>query len=910
MFKRILVSLVVLILNFTFLAFAQTGPLDIPGLEELALPAEMAARVSKVFPSKPGDTFVQLRNGMTVLIRENHTSPVVSAQILVRTGSIYEGRYFFGGLSHYLEHVVAGGSTASFSEAEAQNTLKSVGGASNAYTSYDRTVYFINTTGEHYLEALRLLFSYVSESLLEPKEVVREKAVIQQEFKLGENNPGRQLWQLFVQTSYLRHPIRYPVIGYEDVFVNISRDDLLDYYRQRYTPQNMVVTIVGDMSTAEALRKVLELSGNMVRTYDPPVVVETEPAQNTPRWAEKSFPPARLTTMMLGFHTIPLTHSDLYPLDVLAIILGEGRTSRLYRGLKDNKELVLSVDASSWTPAYAPGLFSFSFSLDRQKVEPTLTAVWEEIARVKKDLVKKSELEKAKRQIIADFTFSKQSAAGMASSLASSFADTGDPYFDGQYVKRIKSVTREEIRRVARTYLRQEVSTVAIVSPPREQTQVGATTATKTAGTVEKLTLDNGLILLLKRNPSVPIVDFQVFGLGGQRFEPEGSQGISSFTMGLLTKGTKARSKGEIAETIERLGGSLGSGSGRNTYYASLSVLKDDADTGLKLLADVLQNPSFPQKEIDKQRQDTLLAIRRLDENWQNEVARLFRQRYYQQHPYQHDIIGTEEAIQNMTRADIQNFYHQIVMPNNTVLAIFGDIDSEEMAEKVKSLFGKWRSEKLLEPTIQDATAPLTASDQIQKKTDKVSAAIFVGTNGMTLRDSDQPTVAVIDAVLSGISYPSGWLHESLRGGDRSLVYVIHGFPSFGIDGGHFGIITQTTMANYDKVVKIILEKLKKIQQKPLEAEELAAAKNMVITMHEMSQETNGAQARSDAINELLGLGYDWDSRYPELIRKVTAEDVLRVARRLFRHHLLVSTIPEKPVEAIIPPEQKQRMHE
>lgn len=909
MSKKIFISLVVLILNFTVFAIAQTQPLDIPDLEKLALPAEMAARVSKVFPSKPGDTFVQLRNGMTVLIRENHASQVVSAQILVRTGSIYEGKYFFGGLSHYLEHVVAGGSTASFSEAEAQNTLKSLGGASNAYTSYDRTVYFINTTGEHYLDALRLLFSYVSESLLEPREVVREKAVIQQEFKLGENNPGSQLWQLFVQTSYLKHPIRYPVIGYEDVFVNISRDDLLDYYRQRYTPQNMVVTIVGDVSTDEALRKVLELSSNMVRSYDPPAVIETEPAQNTPRWAEKSFPPTRLTTMMLGFHTIPLTDPDLYPLDVLAIILGEGRTSRLYRELKDNRELVLSVSVSSWTPAYAPGLFSFSFSLDRQKVDPTLTSVWEEIARVKKDLVKKSELEKAKRQIIANFTFSKQSAAGMASGLASSFAATGDPYFDGQYVERIKRVSREEIRRVARTYLRQEAGTVAILSPPREQTQVEATTATKTAGTVKKLTLDNGLILLLKRNPAVPIVDFQVFGLGGQRFEPENLQGISSFTMELLTKGTKARSKREIAETIEGLGGSLGSGSGRNTYYASLSVLKDDADTGLKLLADVLQNPSFPQKEIDKQRQDTLLAIKRLDENWQNEVSRVFRQQFYQQHPYQHDIIGTEDVIQNITRTDIQNFYHQVVMPNNAVLAIFGDIDPEEMVQKVKSLFGKWRSEKLLEPAIQDATAPLTTSDRIQKKTDKVSAAIFVGTNGMTLKDPDQPTVAVIDAVLSGISYPSGWLHEALRGGNRSLVYVIHGFPSSGIDGGHFGIITQTTMANYEKVVNIILQKLKKIQQKPLEAKELAAAKNMVITMHEMSLETNGAQARSDAINELLGLGYDWDSRYPELIRKVTAEDVLRVARRLFRHHLLVSTIPEKPVEAIIPPEQEGRMH-
>ena len=909
MAKRIFVCLVVLILKFTVPTFAQTGPLQIPDLESLALPEEMISRVSNVLPSKPGDTFVQLRNGMTVLIREHHASRVVSTKVVVKTGSIYEDNYFFGGLSHYLEHVVSGGSTRSFTEAEAQKTLKSLGGASNAYTSYDQTAYFINTTGEHYREALKLLFSYVSESLLDPTEVVREKAVIQQEFKLGETNPGRQLWQLFARTAYLKHPVRHPVIGYEDVFVTISRDDLLDYYQQRYTPQNMVVTIVGDVQAAEALKAVLELSNKIVRTFNPPVVIETEPTQTTARWAEKSFPPARLTTMMIGFHTVPLNHPDLYPLDLMAIILGRGRSSRLYLDLKDQKGLVLSVSASSWTPSYAPGLFSFSFSLDRDKVEPTLAATWQEVARIKKNLVKKSELEKAKRQVIADFTFSKQSASGMASSLASSFAATGNPYFDSLYVERIKAVGREDIRRVAQTYLSRQASTVAILSPPRNQAKEAEEVLPRTAGRIKKVTLDNGLTLLMKRNPAVPIVNFQVFGLGGQRFEPENLNGIGSFTMELVTKGTRSRSKRDIAETIEKLGGSLDAGSGRNTYYASLAVLKDDAETGLELLADVLQNPSFPEEEIEKQRTDTLLAIRRLDESWQNEVARVFRQHYYRQHPYGNDIIGTGETIKSMSRGDIMNFYQQTVMPNNAVLAVFGDIEPEEMAEKVKSALGKWRPGKVVEPVVPNTVAPLTASEQVRKKTEKVSAAIYLGTNGMTLKDPERPTLDVIDAVLSGIGYPSGWLQESLRGGDRSLVYVVHAFPSSGIDGGHFGIITQTTMANYEKVVEIILEKLENIKQKPLDPEELAAAKDMISTMHEMSLETNDGQARSAALNEVLGLGYDWDARYPELVGQVSAEEVFTVARRLFQHHLLVSAIPEKPVEAIIPPEQSQRMH-
>jgi zinc protease len=290
-------------------------------------------------------------------------------------------------------------------------------------------------------------------------------------------------------------------------------------------------------------------------------------------------------------------------------------------------------------------------------------------------------------------------------------------------------------------------------------------------------------------------------------------------------------------------------------------------------------------------------------------VARVFRSHYYQQHPYGNDIIGTEEAINKMSREDMMNFYEHMVMPNNAVLAIFGDIDPVTMVARVKSALGKWKRGEVAEPEVKKVVAPLARDESIKEQTDKVSAAIYLGTNGITVEDPDRPTVAVIDAVLSGIGYPSGWLQEALRGGSQSLVYVVHAFPVSGIDGGHFGIITQTTMANYDKVLEIILANLKKIQQQPLDSEELAAAKDMVITMHEMGLETNGAQARSAAVNEVLGLGYDWDARYPQLVEQVRAEDVLRVARRLFKYHLIVSAIPEKPMEAIIPPEQKQRMH-
>jgi zinc protease len=875
----------------------------------LSLSPEYAAFVEDVLPSQPEDLFVQLKNGLTVLIREMHTSRVVSCRVLVKTGSINEEEYFYGGLSHYLEHIVSGGTTSKLTEEEIKEILRSLGGASNAYTSYDRTVYFINTTAEHYKTALRLLISYVTDCQFTENEYRREKPVIQQEFKLGENSVSRQLWYLFMKTAYQRHPIRHPVIGYEDVFVNITRGQLMDYYRKQYAPHNMVVALVGDLKPFEALEEVIKLVKDFRRVSQKPSVIPEEPLQVGPRWVEREFLQAQLTRMHVGFPSVSLENPDLYPLDVLAIILGRGRTSRLYRTIKDRKDLVLSVDSSNWTPHYARGIFIISMALRYENVRGALEAILDEIGGIQSSLIPKSELEKAKKQVAAHHIFGKQAADDIASSLASSYAATGDPYFDDLYVERIQAVTSEDVMRVAREYLRRDRITAAIVRPPQLKKAEEEAVPLRLASQIEKRVLSNGMTLLLKENRTLPIVAFQLFGKGGQRYEPSQQPGISLFTMGLLTKGTKSRSKYQISKEMEEIGGSIDSSSGRNTYSVTVSVLKEDFEKGLEILSDVLMNPTFPEEEIGKQREDTLLAIKRIDESWEREVTRLFRHHFFIEHPYRNDLVGTQESVRRFTRKDIVDFYRRVVVPNNMVLAIFGDIDIERVTQSVEQRFGHVKRRNLVAPNLKEETSNLVRERKVQKENEKSSAALFVGFNGMTLSDTDRPVLDIIDAILSGIGYPSGWLHEALRGGDESLVYYVHAYPQYGIDGGYFGVITQTTMANYRRVLDIISEMVRRIQEEPVTDEELELAKKMVITMHDLGLETNSSQAFSAAVSEALGLGYDWDQRYRDLIQGVTREDVQRVAKRIFKHHLIATTIPRKPVEAVIPPERKERMH-
>ena len=850
--------------------------------------------VSRIIPSKKNDLFVVLKNGMTVLIRESHSSKVVSCQVLVKTGSIYEGQKTGAGLSHYLEHVVSGGTTSKYTESEIKNRIQALGGATNAYTSYERTAYFINTTGEHFNEAINLLLSYVTDCQFNKTEYQREKPVILQEFQLGENNPGRQLWSLFMKTAYLKHPVRFPVIGERDVFLKMDRDDLINHYRQWYTPENLIVSIAGDIDRLKALKEIISLAGELKRSENLSYVLPEEPRQLSYRHVEKSLSIARLTRAEMGFRTIKLTDPDLYALDVLAIVMGDGRTSRLYQEIRDKKGLVLSISTGSWTPTFVKGQFFITMSLSHENLSDAIEAVWEELSDVKNNLISEESLQRAKNKVIADYIFSQESAQSQARQLATDWAATGDPYFGESYVSRIKEVNDEDIRKVARKYFKKDALTLAVIKPHQDESNAQETLTEPSAyrTKIQEVTLPNQMKLLIKKNNAAPIVSFNFIAKGGLRYEPSQKEGLSRFMASLLTKGTKNRSKLEIARALEDIGGSISSSSGHNTVSVSVSVLKEHFDTALNVLADVILNPTFPDPEIEKQRKDTILSIKRIDEEWTHEVTRIFKRHYYRNHPYKNDTIGTAESVQGITREDCSNFYKSIIIPNNSVLAIFGDIGPDNVAEKVKKAFNDFRPSTLQKPSIEQEIHNIHSDEQFEVINEKSSCAVFVGFNGMTITDEDVPVVNVLDAIISGIGYPSGWLHDGLRGGEESLVYYVHAYPAFGIDGGYFGVIAQTTIENYDKVLKTILEKIDLIKGKKVDTQTLDRAKNMCITMNELGLQTIASQGSNAALNEIIGLGSNYDSVYPSLIKKVTADDVLRVAKKLFSHHLITATKP------------------
>jgi zinc protease len=728
---------------------------------------------------------------------------------------------------------------------------------------------------------------------------------------MGENNVDRELWKLFIRTAYLQHPVRHPVIGYEDVFIQKDRDDLLSYYNDRYQPDQMVVSVVGSVEPLEVLSFIIEKTRSFARRSAEPLVLPMEPIQSWPRWAQQESPLARLHQAMVGFPSVTLHNPDMYALDVLAFLLGGGQTSRLDQRLKQSESQVLGVGASNWTPGFTHGQFAISLTLPSQNWPGVLTSVEEEIERFKTELASPQELEKAKKSSIARHVFGKETAASLASSLASSFFDTGDPYFDEAYVEGIRNVTAEQVREVARKYLRREVMTVAVLSPPGSDSR---TTAPRAEGELsarpgeDRLhTLDNGLRVVLKEDSSLPVVNIQLYGLGGLILEPASAPGLSAFTASLLTAGTSSRSRLDILSAIEDAGGAISSRSDNNTYHVAIKVLREDLDTALTILSDIVRNARFPEDEIEKKRKEFLLAIQKQQESWQYELMSLFKRSYFSRSPYERDRLGTAESIQAIRRDDIVDSFQRMVSPAHSVLAVYGDVDSKALLARLNELLGAWKGRPTGLPEWPSETHPLTASRKVEQKTEKTSASLFIGTNGLDISSDRRPVLDVLDAVLAGTSYPGGRLFEALRGGQEDLVYIVGATPFYGVKAGYFGVITQTTLANLDKVQNVILDHLKRIQEEPVPLAEFETARDMIITMHQLGRESLGSQAQSAAVDEVLGLGWDHDQRYPDLIRKVTVEDVQNLARELFANTLVARTVPENPVEIL--PQQAVDRH-
>src|SRR5437763_4188301 len=391
-----------------------------------------------------------LPNGLTIIVQEDHTAPVASVQAWCATGSIYEDQHLGAGLSHILEHMLFKGTKTQNSNAIAQK-IQDVGGYINAYTSFDRTVFWIDVPKDGVPAALSILSDAMMNSTLPPEEYAKEQEVIRREFAMGLDDPDRQAGLLLFATAYQRHPYRLPVIGEIEIYNQLTQEQVMQYYKSRYVPNNLTFIVVGDVDGEKVHQQLADFFKSYPEKSLKPVFVPEEPPQLGRREAHNEFA-TELTRLSLAWHIPEITNPDVPALDLLSTILGEGRSSRLYRRVREEAGLAFSVSAFSYTPG-DPGLLGVDATLDPKKRDAAEKLVLQIIDEVKQAGVTADQLMKAKKMSLGHHLDALTTMRGQASDIGSNWLLTRNLDFSRDYLSAVQKVTLYDIRRVAACFL-------------------------------------------------------------------------------------------------------------------------------------------------------------------------------------------------------------------------------------------------------------------------------------------------------------------------------------------------------------------------------------------------------------------------------------------------------------------------
>jgi len=822
---------------------------------------------------EPVDRYT-LPNGVTVLLKKDSVAPVASVQVWIKSGSIHEGAHLGAGLSHFLEHMLFKG-TERRAGRDISATVQAHGGYINAYTTFDRTVYYIDIPAEHTGVAIDLLADAALRSTLPADEVAKEKDVILREIDMCLDDPDQRLSQALFETAFRTHPYRQPIIGHRDVFATNSRDDLVSYYRERYAPNNLVVVVVGDFDATATRAAIEEHFGKTPRRRLAPVLVPDESPQLARR-DQHLFEDVKVSRCGLGWQIPGLTHPDTPALDLLAMVLGHGESSLLWQAVREKGRLVHTIDAMTWSPGTS-GLFYLSYLADPEKRLAAEAAVLRELAGVARRGIPANALAKAVRQAVTSEVNSRKTMSGQASRLGAGEVVVGDINYTRRYFERLFALTPADLRRVMDKYLVPERLTV-VSSNPAGSAGFAATPPTGQGGSsldFSEEVLPNGARLLLQPNHHLPNLHLRIAFPGGPLFEPAHLRGANALLANLLTKDTARRSAEEVARAIEEVGGSFSEFCGNNSFGLGVEVLPDSVGLALELLGDALLRPAFKPARLEVERESALAGLRESLDDVVTLGRKKLRERFFGPHPFAVESGGDEAGLGAVRVADLRALHERLVVSGNAVLAVAGDFDARKLAPKLKALLGRLpRGRTAAAP----AVAPSGAGEFVEIQP-RQQAVVFQAFPGPSLKSPDFDTGEVADELFSGMSSN---LFERVRE-QRSLAYFVRSGRVTGLEAGMFYFFAGTSPQQAGDVLEEFALEIARVQAGGVTAAELARCQTRLKAGRRMSMQTNSARAMQAALNAVCGLPVnDWRT-YDARIDAVTGAGLQAFAQKYFQ---------------------------
>ena len=815
-----------------------------------------------------------LSNGLTVLLKEEHADKITSAQVWVKTGSIYEGSLLGSGVSHFLEHMLFKG-TEKRSGEKLTREIHAAGANINAYTTFDRTVYYIDTPSEKTGLAIDILADVVLCSVLPVKEVAKEREVILREIDMGNDDPDRQVSHVLFRNVFREHPYRYPIIGHRELFEAISREDLLTYYQARYVPNNMTLVVVGDFHSSELRDEIEKKFGGHSRKRLAIPYVPDEPLQLSIR-EDHLEGEVNVCRGNIAFRIPGLTHIDTPGCDIMAAILGSGYSSILWQKLRDKRKIVHYIDVSCWNPGKV-GFLCINYVCDPDKQNSAQRAILDELTRLENEGIRSEQIDKAVRQAVVGEVSISKTVSGQASRLGTAEVVVGDLGYMRNYIKKIHDLGTEKINGLIKTYFKKDcMTTVSLSAVGSIQPSEFAIIKSKGTSDFETLTLNNGAKIIFQQDNKLPKLHIKVVSLGGAIYEKKSQRGITSLLSTLLTRDTLNRNAEEVAEIIEKVGGTFNEFIGDNTFGLSMEVMTQDYKLALELLDEALHEPDFKINTFNTERAAQIAMIKEENDEIVYYGLRKLRELFYCDHPFKNDSSGAEETLGNLSVNEIKDHYNRLIRGRNIVASIVGDFDPEKVIPEFKSLFNKFPDMNFnkvkksfsgpLKPGFYELTLP------------REQAVIFQAYQGVGVLSTEIYVSKILDELFSNMS---GRLFERVRE-KRSLAYFVGAQCITGIDHGMFYLYAGTHPSRCSDVIDEFNQEIYRVKTGGVKVDELRRAQTRLKAQKRMGMQTIGARATMVALKTIYGQQInDW-KYFDEHIQAVTLDDLVSFSHKYF----------------------------
>ena len=837
----------------------------------------------------------KLDNGQTVIIKEVHDNPIVTIDTWIKTGSVNEIDKN-NGVAHFLEHLFFKG-TKKYPTGQFDRILESKGAVTNAATSKDFTHYYITIPSRDFKTAIELHADMLLHPLIPRKELEKERKVVLEEISKTKDSTENRLYEQMNEKFYSNHPYKRNVIGTRQVIETIPREAILEFYNQWYRPSNMITVIVGDVNTEDALNMVKKEFA--MEEKEKVKLPEYKMDKNLEKQQEIiTNDNVKTGYLLIGFRGVKAADKkEQYALDMLATILGDGRSSKLYHVIKDQKQLAYSI-SSGHSSMKDDSIFYIQANFKPENLDKLKSSIFCEIEKMRQGSFDEQDIKTAKSIIERDTYYARESTSNVASELGYITLLYNNPDFYDEYIPNIQKVTKNEIVNAAKKYLNPQHAVISVIMP---ETPIIKKQETKPIADVKKsqaklinqnqstkeYKLSNGATLLINNNKLNDIIAIQIFSKGGSFTEQK--PGVASVTSSVMLKGTQKFSGIDLSQIMEQNGIKIIPSNTPDSFSVSVKTTLPDLALAMELLSEVMNNATLDEQDIEKVKIEKLAAIEKQRDVPSNVAFEEFRTELWKGTPYGRTGKILEKTIPAITKQEVVNYYKSISNPQNLIISINGNISDKEMINYFDSMFCANNTKSVKYSDYKDLFKPLQNRVFVKKAKDSEAAWVVLGwqTDGLT-NIKDAATLQVVDAIMG--SGMSSRLFNRLRD-EQGLAYQVGSVFVPNVNSGLFAVFIGTNPKTALHSKNEMFKQIDILKKEFVADKELREAKDKILGNFILSQETNAEKAATIGWFEASGRGFDFIDKYPSIIESVTAGDIIRVANKYFNTNKAVITV-------------------